>query len=127
MVECLQKETSHFGIRSIIFEPGYFRTKIFSESNVKTAASTISEYDDVSAGVAGFVAATNGSQPGDPKKLVERVIDVVKSEGMAAGKVIPPRLPLGPDGLAVLKGKCEATLKICEEWESLITSTDLDM
>ena len=126
MVECLQKETAHLGIRSIIFEPGHFRTEILSEGNIKTATSTISDYDDVSAGIAGFVAATNGSQPGDPRKLVERVIDVVKAEGMAAGKAMPPRMPLGPDALAVLRGKCEATLKICEEWEGLIVSTDLD-
>ena len=69
--------------------------------------------------------AYNGKQPGDPKKAVERIIDVPKSEGMVAGRPMPPRLPLGADSLAAIRAKCEATLKICDEWESLITSTDI--
>ena len=126
MVECLQQETAHFGIQSVIFEPGYYRTKIFSPANVKTAPSHIPEYEEMEKAIAGFVAATNGKQPGDPRKLVERIIDVVKSEGMAAGKPIPQRLPIGRDAMAAIKKKCEATLKLCEEWESLITSTDIE-
>ena len=30
--------------------------------------------------------AYNGNQPGDPEKAVARVIDVVKQEGVAAGR-----------------------------------------
>ncbi|MCJ1455504.1 hypothetical protein MMC28_005859 [Mycoblastus sanguinarius] len=126
MVECLQQETTHFGIRSVVFEPGYYRTKIMSPTNVKTAPSHISDYEEISKAIAGFVAATNNNQPGDPRKLVERIIDVVKSEGMAAGRPIPQRLPIGRDAMATIKKKCEATLKLCEEWETLITSTDIE-
>ena len=70
------------------------------------------------------LTASHGNQRGDPKKPAERIIDVLKSEGMAAGRPMPPRLPLGPDSLAAIRAKCEATLKICEEWEGLISSTD---
>lgn len=77
--------------------------------------------------VARFVAATNGNQPGDPRKLAERIIDVVKSEGMAAGKPMPPRLPIGRDTMAAIVKKCEATLQLCKEWEDLFTSTDIEI
>lgn len=127
MVECLQQETAHFGIQSVIFEPGYYKTKLLSPTNVKTAASRISDYEEIDKAISGFVAATNGNQPGDPRKLAERIIDVVKSEGMAAGKPIPQRLPVGRDSMAAIKKKCEATLKLCEEWEALITSTDFEV
>lgn len=127
MVECLQKETAHFGIQSVIFEPGYYQTKIMAPTNVKTAPLRIAEYQELDKAIAGSITATNGKQPGDPRKLVERIIDVVKSEGMAAGKPIPQRLPVGRDSMAAIKEKCEATLKLCEEWESLITSTDMDV
>lgn len=96
-------------------------------SNVKTAPLRIAEYEEMDKAIADFVAATNGNQPGDPRKLVERIIDVVKSEGMAAGKPIPQRLPIGRDAMATIKKKCEATLKLCEEWENLIISTDLEV
>lgn len=76
--------------------------------------------------IAGFVAATYGNQPGDPRKLVERIIDVVKSEGIAAGKSMPQRLPLRRDAMAAIVKNCENTLQLCKEWESLITSTDIE-
>ena len=127
MVECLQQETAQFGIQSVIFEPGYYQTKIMAPTNVKTAPLRISDYEEMGKAIAGFVAATNGNQPGDPRKLAERIIDVVKSEGMAAGKSIPLRLPIGRDSMAAIKKKCEATLKLCEEWEDLIVSTDIEV
>jgi len=95
-------------------------------TNVKTAPLRISGYEEMSKAIEGFVTATNNHQPGDAKKLVERIIDVVKSEGMAAGRPIPQRLPIGSDAMATIKKKCEATLKLCEEWESSITSTDIE-
>jgi len=126
MVECLQQETAQFGIQSVIFEPGYYRTDIMSPRNVKTAPSRIPDYEEMEKAVAGFVAATHGKQPGDPRKLVERIIDVVKSEGMAAGRPVPQRLPMGRDAMATIVKKCEATLQLCKEWEALITSTDVE-
>ena len=115
MVECLQKATAHFGIQSVIFEPGYYQTKVMAPENVKMAPLRISEYEERNKAIAGFVAATNDNQLVDPRKLVERIIDVVKSKGMAAGKTIPQRLPIGQDSMAAIKKKCEATLKLCEE------------
>ena len=71
------------------------------------------------------ITAHHGNQRGDPKKATERMVDVLKSEGKAAGRTMPARMPLGPDALAGVRAKCEATLKICEEWEGLISSTDV--
>ena len=127
MVECLQRETTQFGVQSIIFEAGNYRTQIMSPENLKTAPLRNPEYVELDKAIAGRVAATNGSQPGDPRKLAKRIIDVIKSEGLAAGKPIPPRLPMGRDSMAVIVEKCEATLKLCKEWEALITSTDLEI
>ena len=54
------------------------------------------------------------------------MIDVVRGEGMARGREMPVRLPLGRDGLKVVRAKCEETLRVCGEWEDLIGSTDLE-
>ncbi|TEY35142.1 hypothetical protein BOTCAL_0605g00050 [Botryotinia calthae] len=116
IVECLQKETSQFDIRTMILEPGYYRTKVYSEANVKW-----NHFRSES-----MLRVVDGNQPGDPKKAAERIVDIVRREGLAAGKETPPRLPLGPDGLQQLKNKCLSTLKILEDWEELITSTNFD-
>ena len=123
VVECLQKEVSMFGINAVLFEPGFYRTKAFG--NIKHETAHIPEYAGFNKAVLAYEAATYGNEPGDPKKAVDRMLDVVRGEGMATGKTMPLRLPLGSDGLAAVKDKCLATLKLCEEWEELITSTDI--
>ncbi|TGO62256.1 hypothetical protein BCON_0021g00690 [Botryotinia convoluta] len=126
IVECLQKETSQFGIRTVIIEPGYYRTKVYSEANVKWEPLSIQEYEPTQTALKGMVKAVDGNQPGDPKKAAERIVDIVRREGLAAGKETPPRLPLGPDCFQQLKDKFLSTLKILEDWEELIVSTNLD-
>jgi hypothetical protein len=54
------------------------------------------------------------------------MIDVVKSEGMAVGRPLPARLPLGSESLRIVKEKCFETLRICNEWEGVIVSADED-
>ena len=128
LVESMNKELVGFGIRSIIFELGFYRTQAFSDQNFHFNSPSISAYAEFNEIVKGFVKATHNNQPGDPKKAVERMIDVVKGEGMAKDKggELPLRMPLGTDGLTAVRQKCLDTLKICEDWESLITSTDVD-
>ena len=126
IVECLQQEMPMFGVKTIIFEPGYFRTQALSQKNLKHEPSTIPAYAEFNKMSIEFERSACGNEPGDPKKAVERMIDVIKGEGEAAGKSMPPRLPLGTDGLAVMRDKCKATLKLCDEWEGFIKSTDGD-
>lgn len=123
MVESLAAETAPFNIKSIIFVPGIFRTRAFS-SSYQYNGSSIRQYAQIDAGTKAFVDGMNGKEPGDPKKAVERMIDVVRGEGMAVGKEMPFRLPLGSDGMGVVREKCLGMLKVCEEWQGLIQSTD---
>jgi NAD(P)-dependent dehydrogenase (short-subunit alcohol dehydrogenase family) len=46
IVECLQQEMPIFGVKTIIFEPGYFRTQALSQKNLKHEPSTIPAYAD---------------------------------------------------------------------------------
>ncbi|ORY17857.1 short-chain oxidoreductase [Clohesyomyces aquaticus] len=125
--DCLRQETAPLGIKNVIFELGFFRTKIMHPDNVKTFRSEhISDYDDMRNLVAGFVQITNGSQPGDPKKAVEIMLDVVKGEGVAEGRELPERLPLGPDVLKTMRKRCVNNLAICNEWEDVIRSTNVE-
>lgn len=77
-------------------------------------------------GVAQFVQQIDGNRLGDSKKAVEVILNVVKGEGVAEGKTIPERMPLGPDCLTTLRKKAVGNLAICNEWEDVIRSTNLD-
>ena len=129
MVECLRQEIEHLDIRCIVIEPGQFRTELMTAQNMKsppTSTTSIADYEEVSEALDDFSEAMAGQQPGDPKKLADRIIDVLKAEGMAEGRKMPPRLPLGKDSLAGIRAKCQATLKLLDEWEDVISSTDLE-
>jgi hypothetical protein len=80
----------------------------------------------LAAEVEALLKAIDGKQKGDPRKGAKRMVDVVKSEGMAAGKPMPKRLPLGKDSLKTIREKCMETLMLCDEWAEVIASTDRD-
>jgi NAD(P)-dependent dehydrogenase (short-subunit alcohol dehydrogenase family) len=127
MVNCLQMEVAHLGIRCLCVEPGHFRTRVLNPAagNVKvTSTSKFEDYAGVVAAVQGIRASLDGNQPGDPKKAVELMIDLAKGEGYAAGKMVPLRLPIGRDAREAIKTACEEMLKTMEEWKDVIDSTD---
>lgn len=113
-----------FGIRTVIFEPGYFRTQALSPKNIQHQSPSVSAYTEFNKMVLAYEASMYGNEPGDPVKAVARMVDVITSTGTAAGKEMPVRLPLGSDGLKVIRDKCQNMLKLCDEWESVIVSTD---
>lgn len=122
--ENLQIELVPFNIRSIVFEPGHFRTSIINPTNRAENLSSHPDYVRASQMLRALFNGNDGNQPGDPKKGVELMIDVVKGEGAAKGKEMPLRLPMGSDALEVVRKKCLETLKTCDEWEEAIKSTD---
>ncbi|KAI4260723.1 MAG: hypothetical protein LQ352_000115 [Teloschistes flavicans] len=124
LVECLADELAPFNIRTLLVEAGMFRTDLFAEGNRKSEPPAIEDYASIHKKQAQGVAAIHGKQAGDPKKAVERILDVVRGEGVAEGRSMPKRLPLGKDTLGIIRTKCEETLKLCEEWEGVATSTD---
>jgi hypothetical protein len=127
LTECLQREFATLfdnSVRFIIFEPGYFRTEVFAQTNVIHLSAKLPEYETFSEAVGQHQVQIHHKENGDPVKGVARMIDILTSTGMAAGKDLPPRLPLGTDSLEVIRNKCQATLQLCDEWEDLIVSTD---
>ena len=74
--------------------------------------------------MAPIAASMNGNQPGDPRLGIARMVDVIKAEGMAKGKTITWRIPIGTDAVEIIRGRCEETLKVISEWEELSMSTD---
>ena len=90
------------------------------------AAPKIEAYAPAWEDFGALVGSMDGTQPGDPKKGVERMIDVLKSEGMAKGRGVPLRIPIGSDACQMTREAAMASLKVCDDWAALSTSTDFD-
>ncbi|EPS39210.1 hypothetical protein H072_6981 [Dactylellina haptotyla CBS 200.50] len=125
-VESLRGETSRFGIKTLLIEPGRFRTMLLSGEKMKAATSSVGDYQGTYEKQLEYLAKEDRAQPGDPVKLVNIIVDLVRGEGVAEGKEVPFRVPIGTDCYEEVRGKCEQTLSVLGDWETVIKSTDYD-
>lgn len=102
VVNCLREEISPFGIECCLITPGYYRTNIFAPTNIKFGQPSIPDYAELNKLYQAGVNALHSNQPGDPRKATDRIVDMVRSEGKAAGKTIPPRSPIGADAVEII-------------------------
>ncbi|KAL4781737.1 hypothetical protein BJX76DRAFT_349911 [Aspergillus varians] len=124
--DALDQEVASIGIKTLLVEPGQFRTELLSPQNSMFAEIGISEYEEVARTTFETFRKAHGNQRGDPVKGVARIIDVVRGENGAAGREWPRELALGPDAVAGIRKKCEETLRLLGEWEEFSTGTDID-
>ncbi|KAI1208478.1 uncharacterized protein F4807DRAFT_152934 [Annulohypoxylon truncatum] len=126
VAECIRGEVAQFGIRTTIFDAGNFKTPILSPERIKYSPHTIKDYADTMQTFYGIIDYLDMKQPGDPKKGVKVMVDVIRGEGVSKGKPAPERLPLGTDMMEYIRGKCNDSLALCEEWGEISRSTDFD-
>ncbi|KAH6842405.1 hypothetical protein B0I37DRAFT_356483 [Chaetomium sp. MPI-CAGE-AT-0009] len=128
IVDGLSVEIAPFNIRTIDFEPGYFQTPITDLAKLAHYASTAPPLDTYAGHRTALVAlsqALDGNERGDVKKGVELMVDVIRGEGRASGKKLPPRLPIGEDAVRVVESTCHNMLKVIDAWRSdLVGTTD---
>ena len=125
-VETLNLETSPLGIRSLIVEPGFFRTELLNANNTVYIDTKFDDYKPVTESLFAMFKGAHQKQPGDPAKGVQRIIDTVKGENDAAGKEFPVSLALGSDAVEQIRNKCKETLKLLDEWEAVSSNTSYD-
>lgn len=124
MVESMWRETQPFNIQTLLIEPGRFRTLLLSEGNRKDAASTISDYEEAVAKHYAGLNAESENQPGDVQKGVSIIVDLVRKEGVAEGRKVPFRFPLGTDCYEESKKKLDDMNQVMNDWKTTILSTD---
>lgn len=114
-----------FGIRTLLVEPGFFRTELLNANNTVYVETKIDDYKPLTDALYAQFKEAHRQQPGDPAKGVARVIDVVKGEGGAEGKRFPTFLALGTDAVEHIRKICNETLGSLEEWEAVSSDTIL--
>ncbi|KAJ3508792.1 hypothetical protein NLJ89_g5561 [Agrocybe chaxingu] len=122
--QSLHDEISPLGLRSLCIDFGYFRTAILQNGRLVTHESALADYQDRFEQGKQFVQSYSGHQPGDPAKGAKVVVDVIKGEGVAAGKAFPRSLVLGTDCYNAAKKEVEGERERLEEWKGVSLSTD---
>ncbi|KAL5585627.1 hypothetical protein FOVSG1_015016 [Fusarium oxysporum f. sp. vasinfectum] len=124
VVESLHNETKPLGLRTLLMEPGRFRTPLLSTGHLRSKQSQIPDYESASETHHGHLHGGDLKQPGNPEKFVTIVLDLVRQEGCAQAKSIPFRLPVGKDAVEEIGAKARDVLGTMQEWDSIITETD---
>ncbi|KAL2207843.1 NAD(P)-binding protein [Sarocladium strictum] len=124
MVESLWRETQPFGIQTLLIQPGRFRTLLLSDTNRRDNSSQIPDYAEAVEKHYANLDAESQNQPGEVEKGVSIMVDLVRKEGVAEGREVPFRFPLGTDCYEESKNKLDEMVKVAEEWKHIIISTD---
>ena len=117
LTEALAKETEHLGIRTMLVEPGAFRTNFYGEGLLGTEKK-ISDYDVLGEKYRKENLVNDHSQAGDPQKGGEIIVETVLGEKM------PFRLLLGRDAAKAAETQMENRLKEIREWMEVSSQSD---
>jgi NAD(P)-dependent dehydrogenase (short-subunit alcohol dehydrogenase family) len=104
-MESLALEVAPFGIRTMLVEPGFFRTELLTPESTKYAASSIADYADRTEQTVTAWTSMNGQQGGDPAKLADALIQ------LAAQDDPPLRFPAGADAVTTFENTAKLLLE----------------
>jgi NAD(P)-dependent dehydrogenase (short-subunit alcohol dehydrogenase family) len=78
-MEALTGEVASFGIRTIIVEPGFFRTELLTPESTTFGELWIADYDGARAQTKAFWASMDGQHAGDPVTLARALVELADS------------------------------------------------
>src|SRR5687767_3216077 len=103
-IESLTPEVAPFGIRTMLVEPGFFRTELLSPESTNYAQPWIDDYAERTNQTVAAWNAMNGQQGGDPSKLANALVRLT-------GQDEPPlRFAAGADAIATVEQKAKDLL-----------------
>jgi NAD(P)-dependent dehydrogenase (short-subunit alcohol dehydrogenase family) len=112
-IESLTPEVVPFGIRTMLVEPGFFRTQLLSPESTNYAQPTIDDYAERTTQTVAAWNAMNGQQAGDPAKLAKALVQL-------AGQDRPPlRWVAGADAVATVEQKANNLLAQADAYREL--------
>ena len=103
-MESLAPEVAPFGIRTMVVEPGFFRTDLLTPESTSYAESSIDDYTERTKQTVEAWNGMNGRQGGDPAKLATALI------GLATSEDPPVRWVAGADAVAGVEQKADDLL-----------------
>jgi NAD(P)-dependent dehydrogenase (short-subunit alcohol dehydrogenase family) len=119
-MESLAPEVAPFGIRTMLVEPGFFRTELLTEESTNYPEPTIDDYAEKTRQTVAAWKGMSGLQGGDPAKLAKALISLL-------GEAEPPaRWAAGADAVATLEQKAHDLLAQADAYRELSSSLAFD-
>lgn len=116
--EALADEVRPHGIRTLIVEPGAFRTELMGARYHRSRE--LDAYADTVGRARAYMDRAGGTQPGDPRKAATAILAALDSPDP------PLRLVLGADAVDAVRAKHERLRADLDEWEALSRDTAFD-
>ncbi len=119
-MESLAPEIAPFGIRTMLVEPGFFRTQLLTDDSTKWPEASIPDYAGATRTTVAAWKKMNGRQGGDPAKLATALVRL-------ANEAEPPqRWPAGADAVETFEKKANELLAQASAREVLSASLSYD-
>ena len=112
-MESLTPEVAPFGIRTMLVEPGFFRTELLTPESTNYAEPSIEDYAERTEQTVAVWNSMNGQQGGDPAKLANALVQL-------AGQDEPPlRFAAGADAITTVEEKAKDLLAQADAYREL--------
>ncbi|MGJ7504122.1 SDR family oxidoreductase [Variovorax sp. ZT5P49] len=115
-IESLAPEVAPFGIRTMLVEPGFFRTELLTAGSTTFAEPNIDDYAERTRETVAAWSGMSGKQGGDPAKLADAIVQ------LAALEEPPARFAAGADAVQTFEAKGNALLAQAGAHRDLSTS-----
>ena len=119
-IESLTPEVAPFGIRTMLVEPGFFRTELLTSESTSYAKPSIDDYAEKTKQTIKAWNGMNGLQGGDPAKLAKALIRLASQDEP------PLRWAAGADAVEDFEQKAQRLLAQANAYRDLSTSLALD-
>jgi NAD(P)-dependent dehydrogenase (short-subunit alcohol dehydrogenase family) len=103
-MEGLSAEVAPFGIRTMLVEPGFFRTELLTPQSTQFAEPSVDDYADRSRATVEAWQGMDGKQGGDPARLADALVELASLEEP------PARFAAGADAVATFETKARTLL-----------------
>jgi NAD(P)-dependent dehydrogenase (short-subunit alcohol dehydrogenase family) len=119
-MEALAGEVEPYGIRTMIVEPGFFRTELLEPESTTYADPSIDDYAERTQQTILAWKAMNGQQAGDPAKLAAALVQLAGSDHS------PLRWVAGADAVEGVEQKADTLVAEVDAYRELSTSLARD-
>jgi NAD(P)-dependent dehydrogenase (short-subunit alcohol dehydrogenase family) len=119
-MESITPEIAPFGIRTMLVEPGFFRTDLLSTDSTTYAALSIDDYAESTKKTVAAWTSMNGKQSGDPAKLASALVQLAELAEP------PARFVAGADAVQAIEAKADTLRAQANAYRELSSSLAYD-
>src|SRR4051812_42599103 len=115
-MESLAPEVAPFGIRTMLVEPGFFRTELLTPESTNYDEPSIDDYAERTEQTVAVWNSMNGQQGGDPAKLANALVQLASQDEP------PLRWVAGADAVETVEQKAKDMLAQVDAYRDLSSS-----